>query len=150
MTVPNDNAICENCGKTYSNHYYSGTKDNFGFCVRDIGNGAKFSEKDTSSRRLKIIRMSRDYLIFPFKQKGMFYIMTDKNRLPKDTQVIGIEFNASYDTFNILIQSNEFPAIPEGAEVPEIAEIDSPVFTMNPLDKKEDFEKAFSAFVVKG
>ena len=43
--------------------------------------------------------------------------------IPDDAAVVGVEYNAEYDTFECVLTSAEWPEVPEGAKTFEVGDL---------------------------
>jgi hypothetical protein len=65
------------------------------------------------SKRVKILKVDSQ-IIADLCKRAM------KNNVPKDAEVIRVNYNALSNNFDIIIQSEEYPELKEGELIPEL------------------------------
>ena len=70
-------------------------------------------KKKVVGRRIKRLDISESILVD-------FLKLASKNALPKDAKILRILVNQINMCFEMVIESKEFPILPEGSEVPKL------------------------------
>lgn len=78
--------------------------------------------KQTPSRRLMVMRVSRSLLADLFKQDPRRQVVVVEG-LPEDARLVGLSEQAYFDTDQIALkfESDRWPEVPHGQRIPEVA-----------------------------
>lgn len=68
-------------------------------------------------RRLRYIEVSRLMVLEMFKEDEHFRKVTDG--LPADSVLVGMDYMAENDLYKMVVHSQEFDVVPEGATIPK-------------------------------
>lgn len=80
-----------------------------------------YSSEQTQSRRVKIVRVSRELLADVFKQSARRQVIVVQG-LPEDAKMVGIseECYCQYDQIALKFESEQWPEVPPGHNLEEI------------------------------
>lgn len=73
--------------------------------------------KPTSYSKVKKIPVTRHALADLFKEKNHLIEVTDG--LPRDAEVVRIDYNSDRDIYYFIVESEEFELVKEGEQIPE-------------------------------
>lgn len=69
-------------------------------------------------RRLRYVEVSRLMVLEMFKEDEYFRKIV--NGLPQDAVLVGMDYMAKHDLYELVVHSQEFDVTPEGAEIPRL------------------------------
>ncbi len=77
-----------------------------------------FKKKSTETTRVRLLKVSAQVIADICKRAV-------ENNLPEDASVIRTSYNSNSNSFDVIVHSKKFGAVPEGTLIPEVDE--SPV-----------------------
>lgn len=72
-----------------------------------------------NDRRCKVIEVSTHFLADHFSAGVKHFEVTD-DAIPKDGTIVGVQFDG-FGTIKLLVESEEFPPVPEGMPYPTLS-----------------------------